>query len=274
MDTSRLGAARKSKTNRAISSTTRVKSMTPERFYKILLNLYPREFRDQYGEEMTRVFQENLTSEGSSFKLWIQTFADVLSSATREHFQGGYMSLLSKLAAVSSVSIGVLYIFLLSIGSFRPPSNLEAFTYLVVHAMVFVGLLAQTAQQRNGAWWLAVTVLTLWISMALIGYLNPKSPVLDWMIQGSGGSYLSLFVIMCLSCIRVEQGRSVFPLEFWSLILLIIPVLLFILGFSFYAGSFGRIAAYLLIGSYISGWLVLGFALWSRASNPQPRALT
>lgn len=184
------------------------------------------------------------------------------------------MSLLNKLAGISSVLIGVLYIFLLSIDPFRPPSNLEAFTYLVVHAMVFVGLLAQPAQQRNRAWWLAVTVLTLWVSLALIGYFNPKTLLLDWMIQGSGGSYLILFAIMCLSCIRVEQGRNVFPLEFWSLILLILPVLLFIPGFSFYAGSVGRIMAYLLIGSYIAGWLALGFALWSRTSKLQPRALT
>jgi hypothetical protein len=248
--------------------------MTPERIYRILLNLYPREFREQYGEEMTRVFQENLVSEGSSFKLWIQTFADVISSASRAHLQGGHMLLLSKLAAFSSVLIGVLYIFLLAVGQFRPFSDPESFIYLVVHATVFAGLLVQPAQQRNRAWWLAVTVLTLWVSLALIGYLNPKTLLLDWMIQGSGGSYLIFFATMCLSCIRVEHGRNVFPLEFWSLILLILPVLLFTPGFSFYAGSVGRIAPYLLIGSYIVGWLALGFALWSRASNLQPRALT
>jgi hypothetical protein len=59
--------------------------MTPERIYKILLNLYPREFREQYGEEMTRVFQESLASEGSSFGFWIRAFWDVISSALREN---------------------------------------------------------------------------------------------------------------------------------------------------------------------------------------------
>jgi hypothetical protein len=244
------------------------------RIYQGLLKLYPRAFRQEYSEEMTRVFQENLASEGSSFTLWIQTFADVFSSAFREHFQGGRMSLLNKLAGISSVLIGVLYIFLLAVGQFRPFSDPESFIYLIVHATVFAGLLVQPAQQRNRVWWLAVTVLTLWVSLALIGYLNPKTLLLDWMVQGSGGSYLIFFAIMCLSSIRVDHGRNVFPLEFWSLILLVIPVLLFIPGFSFYTGSVGRIAAYLLIGSYIAGWLVLGFALWSRASTPQPRALT
>jgi hypothetical protein len=88
--------------------------MTPERIYKILLNLYPRDFRREYGQEMTRVFQENLANEGSSFKLWIQTFADVFSSASREHVQGGRMSLLNKLAGISSIVIGVWQVIFLS----------------------------------------------------------------------------------------------------------------------------------------------------------------
>jgi hypothetical protein len=55
------------------------------RVYRALLKLYPRAFRQEYGEEMTRVFQENLASEGSSFGFWIRTFWDVVSSATAEH---------------------------------------------------------------------------------------------------------------------------------------------------------------------------------------------
>jgi hypothetical protein len=78
------------------------------RVYQALLKLYPRAFRQEYGEEMTRVFQENLKQEGSSFKLWIQTFADVFSSASREHFLGGQnmrnrnpIALIGGLAAVT-----------------------------------------------------------------------------------------------------------------------------------------------------------------------------
>jgi hypothetical protein len=59
--------------------------MILERFYKILLNLYPREFQKQYSEEMTRVFQESLSNQGSGFGFWIRTFWDIVSSATAEH---------------------------------------------------------------------------------------------------------------------------------------------------------------------------------------------
>jgi hypothetical protein len=55
------------------------------RIYQALLKLYPRAFRNQYSEEMSRVFQESLWSQGSSFGFWIRTFWDVISSATAEH---------------------------------------------------------------------------------------------------------------------------------------------------------------------------------------------
>jgi hypothetical protein len=55
------------------------------RIYQALLKLYPRAFRREYGQEMTRVFQESLRNEGSSFGFWIRTVWDVISSATAEH---------------------------------------------------------------------------------------------------------------------------------------------------------------------------------------------
>jgi hypothetical protein len=59
------------------------------RVYQALLKLYPRAFRDQYGEEMTRVFQDSLNSQGSSFGFWIRTVWDVISSASHERILGG-----------------------------------------------------------------------------------------------------------------------------------------------------------------------------------------
>jgi hypothetical protein len=55
------------------------------RVYQALLKLYPREFRQEYSEEMTRVFQESLQTEGSSFGFWTRTFWDAISSALREN---------------------------------------------------------------------------------------------------------------------------------------------------------------------------------------------
>jgi hypothetical protein len=60
------------------------------RVFQALLRLYPRAFRERYSEEMTRVFQESLSSQGSSFGFWIRTFWDVISSAGRERILGGW----------------------------------------------------------------------------------------------------------------------------------------------------------------------------------------
>ena len=55
-----------------------------ERIYRWLLRLYPRDFRDEYGEEMSLLFRDR-TSEGSS-RLWLQVLGDLLVHAPKEHW--------------------------------------------------------------------------------------------------------------------------------------------------------------------------------------------
>jgi predicted permease len=55
-----------------------------ERVYRWLLRLYPREFRDEYGDEMSLLFRDR-TSEGSS-RLWLQVLGDLLFHAPKEHW--------------------------------------------------------------------------------------------------------------------------------------------------------------------------------------------
>ena len=55
-----------------------------ERLYRRLLRLYPREFRDEYGEEMSLVFRDR-TSE-RSVRLWLQVLGDFLFHAPKEHW--------------------------------------------------------------------------------------------------------------------------------------------------------------------------------------------
>jgi hypothetical protein len=83
------------------------------RIYQALLKLYPRDYRQEYGEEMTRVFQESLRSQGSSFGFWIRTFWDVISSTFNVRMntkQGGLMrTALVRFGAVCGVAVGVYY---------------------------------------------------------------------------------------------------------------------------------------------------------------------
>jgi putative ABC transport system permease protein len=55
-----------------------------ERIYRRLLHLYPREFRDEYGDEMSLLFRER-AAEGR-IRLCFQVLGDLLFHAPREHW--------------------------------------------------------------------------------------------------------------------------------------------------------------------------------------------
>ena len=55
-----------------------------ERIYRWLLHLYPREFRDEYGREMSLLFRDRAT-EGRG-TLWLQVLGDLIVHAPREHW--------------------------------------------------------------------------------------------------------------------------------------------------------------------------------------------
>jgi predicted permease len=55
-----------------------------ERIYRWLLKLYPRQFRDDYGQEMSLLFRARATD--GFVGLWVQVFGDLLWHAPREHW--------------------------------------------------------------------------------------------------------------------------------------------------------------------------------------------
>ncbi len=54
---------------------------TSERIYRWLLRLYPRDFRDEYGEEMSLLFRGRATD--GSVRLWLQILGDLVFHAPR-----------------------------------------------------------------------------------------------------------------------------------------------------------------------------------------------
>lgn len=50
-----------------------------------MLLCYPAAFRHEYGAEMERLFRDRLHSE-PRFRLWLETVADVVLTAPKEHF--------------------------------------------------------------------------------------------------------------------------------------------------------------------------------------------
>jgi putative ABC transport system permease protein len=55
-----------------------------ERLYRWLLRLYPRDFRDEYGQEMSLLFRAR-AADGPA-RLWLQVLGDLVFHAPREHW--------------------------------------------------------------------------------------------------------------------------------------------------------------------------------------------
>ena len=57
------------------------------RLYRVLLHCYPASFRNEYGEEMARLFDERRTgaSTAARLALWIEALRDALTTAPRVH---------------------------------------------------------------------------------------------------------------------------------------------------------------------------------------------
>ena len=56
--------------------------------YNLLLHLYPASFRNEYGEEMRRVFARDRAATGAAgaLVLWLSTIVDMLGSAALVHW--------------------------------------------------------------------------------------------------------------------------------------------------------------------------------------------
>ncbi|MCY4616453.1 MAG: hypothetical protein OXC71_08710, partial [Chloroflexi bacterium] len=68
--------------------------MFPERVYRALLVVYPREFRREYGDLMTQFVRDRMRHDGRGIRglvMWIHVLADLATSALREHLGGAGM---------------------------------------------------------------------------------------------------------------------------------------------------------------------------------------
>jgi hypothetical protein len=57
------------------------------RVYALLLRLYPRKFRDEFGEEMKATFARLLEDEAATSRAWRLVLAELVPTLAREHFQ-------------------------------------------------------------------------------------------------------------------------------------------------------------------------------------------
>ena len=64
--------------------------MVSQRLFHLLLLAYPREFRHEYGSQMTQLFRDcyrERTNAAGLWVLWLHTVSDLFVSAPREHLE-------------------------------------------------------------------------------------------------------------------------------------------------------------------------------------------
>jgi hypothetical protein len=114
------------------------------RAYALLLAAYPREFRREYGREMTLVFADRCREESAALaRVWGEALLDLALTAPREHLGrfregGGLMKTLRTLAIAA-----VVYAFALLVVAplyARNVGALPAFVNSLIDALISTGL--------------------------------------------------------------------------------------------------------------------------------------
>ena len=174
---------------------------TSERAYRSLLRAYPRELRDEYGDEMARCFQElcrEELEEGGGLglaALWARTLPELFYTALKERstmlnrnaylFAVGVALAAALILVWSSLGVGI-------IGADGDPANLM---YFGVLAVGIVGAIVARFRPPGMARALFATALAqaLVAMIALIfGLGSPWSPPAE--ILALNGFFVALFV--------------------------------------------------------------------------------
>jgi hypothetical protein len=120
-----------------------------EKFFRVLLLAYPREFRREYEREMLTVFKDCYRVEqerGGIYRLWARVLFDLIQSAPKEHFEkfGKENSLMKNLRNDAMALVGCLAIILvasvlLSYGRKHEVSAILFFGY-ILDALITTGV--------------------------------------------------------------------------------------------------------------------------------------
>jgi hypothetical protein len=154
--------------------------VTSERTYRLLLRAYPRELRDEYGDEMVRCFRdlcrEELEGGGVGLAgLWARTLPELLSTAIKERSIVLAKSPYRAIAGVALMTALILLLLLLAM-RFTDEMNWTLFDFAFAGAFIFgTGLtyVLVTRKAGNIAYRFAVGValaaafLLVWINLAV-----------------------------------------------------------------------------------------------------------
>ena len=131
---------------------------TSQRVYRALLRAYPRELRDEYGDEMVRCFwdlsREALEGDGclDLAALWARTLPEWLSTALKER---STMLARNAYRPVVAVALGTVVLLVIPFVGMRISNdwNWSLFDFIVMGALILGTGLAYVLITRKGAPW-------------------------------------------------------------------------------------------------------------------------
>lgn len=134
------------------------------RTYRALIRLYPRSFRDEYGDEMVMLFEDQRAAE-PAVRVWFRSLLDLALTAPTRHLEAhvhrlSAQSLLTLLAATGAV---VALVVGFAIGSVAVPA------LIVVIAATWLAVASRRAERPVDAptWW--KRVVAGGVLIALVG---------------------------------------------------------------------------------------------------------
>ncbi|HKE57713.1 MAG TPA: hypothetical protein VKB46_13460 [Pyrinomonadaceae bacterium] len=161
-----------------------------QKVFKLMLVAYPREFRREYGPQMTQVFRDccragEHRAAGARWHLWLRTVTDLLVSATREHlatFRKDNSAMNNRqqnlLALGTCLAIIVIAFSLLSYGRSHEVAAILFFGYtldalvtagVVGNVIVFLLKMTKLNPIRTALWTIMVVHFLLAIFALMIG---------------------------------------------------------------------------------------------------------
>ncbi len=171
---------------------------TSERVYRSLLRVYPRELRDEYGEEMARCFRElchEELEEGGGLglaALWALTLPELLYSALKE--RSTMLARRNAYRAVVGVALATAFILMLPLLAMQVTDEVvwDLADFVIVGALIFgTGLTYVLAARKAGniayraavGVALAAALLLIWLNLA-VGVIGTENDLANSMYVG------------------------------------------------------------------------------------------
>jgi hypothetical protein len=132
-------------------------STTAVSAYRVLLRLYPRRFRDEYGPDMALLFADQLRDEPVS-RVWVRSLVDLAVTVPQQHLETHMNRPPSPLVPMLFAGIGFAGVWMAAIGGSSPPVLAMALTCAVIAGGLAVAAWRNvrplvSGQLATAQWW-------------------------------------------------------------------------------------------------------------------------